>query len=79
MMIADYLKRQKKTQRQFADEIGCTTAFINSLINGKNTDIKISLVRKISEKTKLPESKLITELLSFKREAAGAGVSKQSK
>lgn len=79
MIIADYLKKKGKTQRQFADEIGCTTAFINSLINGKNTDIKISLLRRISSKTKLNETKLITELLSFKEEASGAGVRSKSK
>lgn len=63
MVIVDYLKKKDKTQKELAQEVGCSTAFLNAIINGKNTDIKISLVRKLSIATKIPEKKLIDELL----------------
>jgi len=65
-LIENYLVKKNLTQRQFAKEVGCSTAFINSILNGKNTDIKISLVRKLAKQTKIAESKLIDELLSMK-------------
>lgn len=79
MIISEYLQKNKMTQREFATEIGCTTAFVNSIINGKNTDIKISLLRKISDRTKISETKLITELLSFKPEAQVASGKSKSR
>lgn len=69
MLINEYLEQKNITQRKFAEQVGCTTAFINSIINGKNTDIKISLLRKICKKTGIDESKLITELLKAKSES----------
>lgn len=67
MVIVEYLKKKRKTQKELAQEVGCSTAFLNSIINGKNTDIKISLVRKISKATKISESKLIDDLLGGQR------------
>lgn len=72
MIIGEYLEKKGITQRQFAAKLGCSTAFVNNLINGKNTDIKISLLRKICQATKLNESKVITELLAFKDDDGGA-------
>ena len=66
MLIRDFLKKKELTQRAFADKLGITVAFLNSILNGKNTDVKISLVRRIHGETGLDESKLITELLSHK-------------
>lgn len=63
MVIAEYIKSANTTQKELAKKVGCSTAFLNAIINGKNTDIKISLVRKISIVTKISESKLIDELL----------------
>ena len=75
MLIHDYLKEKGLTQRKFADQIGCTTAFLNAILNGKNTDIKISLLRKISSNTGLDESRLVTELLAQKKKAKKNGSS----
>ena len=69
MLIAKYLEDNNLTQRAFAREIGCTTAFVNGLVKGKNTDIKISLLSKIQKTTKLPTDKLIKDLLSYKKES----------
>lgn len=69
MLIAQHLEKNDLTQRAFAREIGCTTAFVNGLVNGKNTDIKISLLAKIAKATKLPAQKLMDDLLSYKRQA----------
>ena len=74
MIIGQYLEKKGITQRQFAATIGCSTAFVNNLINGKNTDIKISLLRKICKATKLNESKVISALLEFKDDDGGLGV-----
>lgn len=71
MLIQEYLKQNNLTQRGFADKIGCTTAFLNAILNGKNTDIKISLLRKISSATSLSEPELITELLAHKKPFKG--------
>lgn len=66
MLIQKYLTKHDLTQRVFADQLGCTTAFVNGLINGKNTDIKISLLNKLHKQTKIPMPKLVSELLSYK-------------
>lgn len=66
MLIQKYLQERGLTQARFAAILGCSTAFVNGLINGKNTDIKISLLRKLHSATAIPEDRLITELLSFK-------------
>lgn len=67
-MIAEYLEKKKLTQRAFAEQLGCTTAFVNGLVNGKNTDIKISLLKKIHDQTRIPMSKLVEHFLSFKNQ-----------
>lgn len=66
-LIKSYLSKKKITQRKLADELQCTTAFVNGLVNGKNTDIKISLLKKIHKKTGISLSKLVDDLLSFKK------------
>ena len=63
MLLTKHLERKGLTQRAFAEQIGCTTAFVNGLVNGKNTDIKISLLAKIQRVTKLPAHKLMGDLL----------------
>lgn len=68
MLIRDFLKKKDLTQRSFADRLGITVAFLNSILNGKNTDVKISLVRKLHLETGIPEKTLISELLAHKGE-----------
>ena len=66
--IARYLEIEELTQREFAKRIGCTVAFVNGLVNGKNTDIKISLLYKIHAATKIPLERIVQDLLACKAE-----------
>jgi transcriptional regulator with XRE-family HTH domain len=66
-LVGKYLRKNNLTQRSLALKVGCTTATVNGLVNGKNTDIKISLLKKIHKATELPLDKLINSFLSCKR------------
>ena len=65
-LVKEYLEKKKITQRVLAREIGCTTAFLNGLVHGKNTDIKISLLKRLHKKTNISMQRLVEDLLSCK-------------
>jgi transcriptional regulator with XRE-family HTH domain len=66
-LLQHYLELNDMTQRELASRLGCTTAFINNIVNFKNTDIKISLLKKLADTTRIPMEKLANDLLSCKK------------
>ena len=66
MLVKQYLKKHNLTQRSLALQLGCTTTFVNNLVRNKNTDIKISLLKKIHKATGIPYDKLVDGLLRGK-------------
>ena len=70
MLIKKFLQKEKMTQRVLADKLGCTTAFVNGLVNGKNTDIKISLLFRIHKTTGIHLDKLVKDFLAAKKKSA---------
>lgn len=60
--LRDYLKRVGMTQEQLAREIGTSFAFVNMILNGKNTDIRVSRLVSIHRVTGIPYLELIEYL-----------------
>lgn len=60
------------TQRDLADKIGLSHVMLNYLLRGKNTNIRISLLRQIHVATGIPYETLVDDLLRA-QEAARKG------
>ena len=61
--LKKWLEATQTKQCDLAKRVGCTTAFLNSLINRKNHNIRIGLLHNLSLETKIPEPELIADLL----------------
>ena len=71
MLLRDWLEANNMSQGKLAAMVGCTSVMLNYLIRGRNLDVKISLLRKLHEATGIPESDLITDLLSIREALHG--------
>lgn len=60
--LRDYLKQAGMTQEQLAREIGTSFAFVNSILNGKSTDIRVSRLVALHRVTGVPYLELIQYL-----------------
>ena len=60
--LRDYLKQAGMTQEQLAREIDTSFAFVNMILNGKNTDIRISRLVALHRATGVPYLELIEYL-----------------
>lgn len=54
------------TQRDLAEKVGVSHVMLNYLLRGKNTDIRISLLKRIHAATSIPYESLIDDLLQAK-------------
>lgn len=71
-ILRDWIESRGMTQRDLAEKVGVSHVMLNYLLRGKNTDIRISLLRRIHAATSIPYGSLVDDLLGTK-EAARKG------
>ncbi len=63
MLLRRWLNETGVTQDELARRAGCTVTMVNYLVNGKKTDVRISLAKRLSDATGIPVGDLINDLL----------------
>ena len=63
MLLREWLIENRISQLSLSKAIGCTPAMLNYIVNGKNSNVKIDLLRRISRTTGIGESDLISDFL----------------
>lgn len=63
--LRKWIKKKGMTQSEFATTVGCSDTMANYLLRGRNTDVRISMIRKLHLATGIPMGRLINELLSY--------------
>lgn len=71
-LLAHYLEINEISQRELAGRLGCSPGFINGLVQGRNTDIRISFLHKLHKETEIPLDRLVRDLLRCKETRVGA-------
>ena len=72
MLLRRWLNETGVTQDELARRAGCTVTMVNYLVNGKKTDVRISLLRRLAEATGLPAAELVDDLLKVRDERVHA-------
>ena len=62
-ILRDWIESRGVTQRELAEKIGLSQVMLNYLLQGRNTDIRISLAYRIHRATGLPIAAVIDDLL----------------